>query len=70
MKLNHLILPLLCAVVSLGRAADTVATSAATLELDSPKCELSPQLFTPSVDSIKTRVTAPVPLVSSSTRTL
>ncbi len=30
-----------------GRAADTLATSAATLELASPRCEIVPQLFTP-----------------------
>lgn len=34
-----------CALAS--RAADTLATSSATLELASPKCDLSPQLFTP-----------------------
>ena len=35
----------MCAHV--GRAADTLATSAATLELTSPACEIVPQLFTP-----------------------
>ena len=35
---------LVCAAMC--RAADTLATSAATLELTSPKCELRPQLFT------------------------
>jgi hypothetical protein len=33
-------------LASAGRAAETLATTAATLELDSPKCELAPQLFT------------------------
>ncbi len=51
--MKHLLLPaLLCACAALCRAADTVATSAATLELDSPKCELSPQLFTPTWEGI------------------
>lgn len=30
-----------------ARAAETLATSAATLELSSPRCEIAPQLFTP-----------------------
>jgi hypothetical protein len=44
-RLAFTLLCLTCATVS--RAGDTLATSAATLELTSPKCELVPQLFTP-----------------------
>ncbi len=48
MKLHHLILSALCAGAATCRASETLATSSATLELDSPACELTPQLFTPS----------------------
>ena len=45
--MKRLALPLLlCTCAMAGRAAETLATSAATLELDRPKCELAPQLFT------------------------
>ena len=37
----------LCLCATVCRAAETLATSAATLELDSPACEFAPQLFTP-----------------------
>ena len=46
--MKRLLLPLslsLCAMMS--RAGETLATSAATLELSSPKCAFTPQLFTP-----------------------
>ena len=55
MKLQHLLLSALCASAALCRASETLATSAATLELDSPKCELSPQLFTPSWEGIRAK---------------
>ena len=44
---NFFLSALLCASAALCRANETLATSAATLEIDSPKCELTPQLFTP-----------------------
>lgn len=37
----------LLACAAAGHAADTLVTSAATVELASPKCEIVPQLFTP-----------------------
>ena len=37
----------LFSLAAAARAADTLATSAATLELSSPRCEITPQLFTP-----------------------
>jgi hypothetical protein len=49
---NFFLSALLCASAALCRANETLATSAATLEIDSPKCELSPQLFTPSWEGI------------------
>lgn len=46
--MKRLLLPLLFSVLaSVCRANDTLATSAATLEIDGPSCEFSPQLFTP-----------------------
>jgi len=40
-------MPLLfCLCATASRAAETLATSAATLELSSPHCEITPQLFT------------------------
>jgi hypothetical protein len=54
--MKHLLLPaLLCLHVSACRASETLATSGATLELDAPACELTPQLFTPSWEGIRAK---------------
>lgn len=54
--MNRILLPaLLCLGASAGLAADTLATSAAVLELSSPKCELVPQLFAPDWDGQRSK---------------
>ena len=47
MNRSRLILTILCLSSPAARAAETLATSAATLELDNPACEFAPQLFLP-----------------------
>jgi len=48
MKKHLLLTLLLCTYTLASRANETLATSAATLEIDNPKCEFSPQLFMPN----------------------
>lgn len=47
MSIIRLLPPVLCLALSSAQATETLATTAATLELSSPRCELVPQLFTP-----------------------
>ena len=47
MRMSLLLLPFLGLCVPAAPAAETLATSAATLELDSPACEFAPHLFLP-----------------------
>ena len=47
MKMSHLFLSFIGLAALSAQATETLATSAATLEIDRPKCEFSPQLFLP-----------------------